>query len=158
VAAPPLVTGATTPEQAANARAFNDWLVNEWLASYGHENVAVFDFYNVLTSNGGTTLVNDLGRGTGNHHRWWNGEVQHVHPVAADVSAYGTSGSDSHPTVAGGKKATGEFVTLLNFYYNRWKGIPVVSGLRASAAEGGNAPARLGPDAIAPPGRIASSK
>ena len=37
---------------AANARAFNKWLVQDWLAGYGGKNVAVFDFYNVLTGAG----------------------------------------------------------------------------------------------------------
>ena len=53
VTAPPLVSGATDDAHAANARAFNNWLVNDWLAGYPYHNVAVFDFYNVLTSNGG---------------------------------------------------------------------------------------------------------
>jgi len=35
-----------------------NWLVNDWLAGYPYNNVAVFDFYNVLTSNGGNTNTN----------------------------------------------------------------------------------------------------
>jgi hypothetical protein len=46
--APPL----RDPTYAANARAFNNWLVSEWLANYTYSNVFVFDFYNVLTTNG----------------------------------------------------------------------------------------------------------
>ena len=50
ITAPPLQDGTW----AANARAFNNWLVNDWLVGYPYKNVAVFDYYNVLTSNGGT--------------------------------------------------------------------------------------------------------
>jgi hypothetical protein len=153
VTAPPLVAGETTPEAAANARALSHWLVNDWLSGYAQKNVAVFDFYNVLTTNGGTPATNDLAKETGNHHRWWAGAVQHKHDVAADVSAYATSATDSHPTAAGGKKATGEFVTLLNFYYNQWKGLPVVSDVSALRARRAKAARTLGPDAVAPPGR-----
>ncbi len=81
ITAPPLRPGSTTLAHAANARAFNDWLVNDWLKDYPHNNVAVFDFYNVLTSNGGNWNTNDLNSDGGNHHRWWNGAIQHVHPV-----------------------------------------------------------------------------
>jgi hypothetical protein len=61
---------------ADKARVFNNWLVNKWLTNYTVGNVFVFDFYNVLTSNGGNANTNDLGLETGNHHRWWNGAVQ----------------------------------------------------------------------------------
>jgi hypothetical protein len=108
---------------AANARAFNDWLVNDWLTDYGHQNVAVFDFYNVLTSNGGSRQTSDAGQDSGNHHRWWNGAVQHAHTVNNDFSAYGSGdGSDSHPSSAGGQKATAELVPLLNVFYHRFRG------------------------------------
>jgi hypothetical protein len=120
ITAPPLVQNATDAQHAANARAFNDWLVNDWLDNYPYKNVAVFDFYNVLTSNGGNPNANDLGRATGNHHRWWNGAVQHVHPVLNNYSAYGSDPDDSHPTPAGGQKASAEFVLLLNVFYHRW--------------------------------------
>lgn len=118
VTAPPRVEGNITPTEAANARDFNDWLVNDWLSSYPHDNVAVFDFFNVLTSNGGSPSDNDLGDATGNHHRWWNDAVQHTHPVDNDYGAY----ADDHPNAAGNQKATGEFVELLNVYYHRWDG------------------------------------
>ena len=59
IAAPPLISGT----YAANARAFNNWLVNDWLASYPYQNVAVFDYYTVLTSNGGNANTNDLNCG-----------------------------------------------------------------------------------------------
>lgn len=127
ITAPPLQESETAPERAANARAFNNWLVNDWLDGYPYNNVAVFDYYNVLTSNGGDANTNDIGAETGNHHRWWNGAVQHVQTVANNYAAYPSG--DSHPTTAGHQKATAEFVPLLNVYYNRWKagGTPCVA-------------------------------
>ena len=118
IVTPPLARSSTDASQAANARAVANWLTNKWLVNYPHKNVAVFDFYNVLTSNGGSSDKNDLGASSGNHHRWWNGHVQHSQTVASNYLAYPTG--DSHPSSAGNRKATGEFVPLLNFYYQRW--------------------------------------
>ncbi len=107
-------------DRAANARALNNWLVNDWLRGYGQANVAVFDYYTVLTSNGGSTAVNDAGGDTGNHHRWRNGAVEHAQGLGNNFAAY--SSGDSHPTTAGHQKATAEFAALLNVFTNRWKG------------------------------------
>ncbi len=115
---PPLMQSATDASRAANARALNDWLVNDWLDAYPYNNVAVFDLYNVLTSNGGNPDLNDVNSETGNHHRWWNGAVQHIQTVNSNYAAYPVD--DSHPTYAGNQKATAEFVQLLNVYYHRW--------------------------------------
>ena len=116
ITAPPLVDGT----YADNVRAFNDWLVDGWLSNYGVGNVFVFDFYNVLTTNGGNPDVNDLGQETGNHHRWWNGQIQHKtngdDDATPNISEYPTS--DDHPTAAGNQKATAEFVPLLNYAYS----------------------------------------
>ncbi|MBT7189188.1 MAG: hypothetical protein HN916_03265 [Anaerolineae bacterium] len=58
ITAPPL----SDPTYADNARAFNNWLKNEWLADYAGSNVAVFDFYDVLTGpSGGNTLYYPTG-------------------------------------------------------------------------------------------------
>ena len=119
ITAPPLMKNETAPDRARNARAFNNWLVHDWLKDYAHPNVAVFDYYNVLTSNGGTVNTNDLNSPTGNHHRWWNGAVQHIQTVKSDLSAYPSG--DSHPSTAGHQKATAEFIPVLNVFYNRWK-------------------------------------
>ena len=118
ITAPPL----SDPEYAANARAFNQWLVNDWLDDYPFDNVFVFDFYNVLTTNGGNPNRNDLGREAGNHHRWWNNMVQHQTDGGSNVLAYRSSPGDDHPSQAGNLKATGEFMNLLNVAYNLWKG------------------------------------
>ena len=136
ITAPPLGEGdyaagdQTAAQRSANARAVNEWLVNEWLADYLYKNVAVFDYYNVLTSNASeqrTDLTstnnepNDASYEDGNHHRWWNGAVQHIQTVENNYSAFpNASPGDSHPSIAGQQKATAEFVPLLNFYYNRW--------------------------------------
>ncbi len=122
ITAPPLVASDTTIEAAANARAFNNWLVTDWLKNYPYHNVAVFDFYSILTSNGGNTHLNDLGSATGNHHRYRNAAIEHLQTVAYDMAAYASSSGDSHPTAAGNLKATGEFPPLLNIYYHCWQG------------------------------------
>ncbi len=118
IAAPPL----SDPMHSANARNFNQWLVNQWLESYPYKNVFVFDFYNVLTTNGGSPDVNDLGQGTGNHHRWWKGAIQHKTDGDDDgnpnVLEYPSG--DDHPSRAGDLKATAEYIKLLHIAYNRW--------------------------------------
>ncbi len=90
-----------------NARAFNNWLVHEWLKGYSGRNVAVFDFYNVLT-------------GPNNHHRFINGKVQH-RIAGGSNTLYYSPGDDAHPTRAGNRKATAELIPLLNVYYHRWQ-------------------------------------
>jgi hypothetical protein len=119
ITAPPLGDFGTDSQQAANARALNSWLVEEWLRDYQPENVAVFDFYNVLTSNGGDTDTNDAGGESGNHHRFWNGAIQYITDQGNDYSAYAAN-DDSHPSSAGNQKATAEFTSLLNIFYHRW--------------------------------------
>jgi hypothetical protein len=103
ITAPPLQDST----YSANARAFNQWLVNNWLTenNYTQRNVAVFDFYNVLT-------------GPNNHHRYVNGAVEHVF-TAGQNTLYYPSGDD-HPSATGSQKATTEFVPLLNTFYNNW--------------------------------------
>jgi hypothetical protein len=113
---------------AANARAFNNWLVNDWLIDYPYRNVAVFDFYNVLTTNGSDPDTNDYGRSSGNHHRVVTtvspAAIEHItdgdddgSPNVLEYPSYG----GNHPSAAGNQKATGEFVPLLNVFYNCWK-------------------------------------
>ena len=114
ITAPPLSDGT----YGANARAFNNWLVNDWLAGYPYQNVFVWDYYNVLTSKGAG--LNDLGSADGNHHRWWHNAVQHQVGYGGNVTAYPSG--DDHPNTQGNQKATAEFVPLLNVAYNRFKG------------------------------------
>jgi len=97
-------------QYAANARAFNTWLVTKWLAGYKGKNVAVFDFYNVLT-------------GPDNHHRFNKGAVEYITNRGRNTLSYPTNGDD-HPSPAGNRKATSEFIPLLNVYYHRWESTP----------------------------------
>jgi len=103
ITAPPL----SDRGNAANARAFNLWLLNDWLDEndYPYHNVAVFDFYNVLTGKDG-------------HHTFENGGE--VHQVANKDTLHYPSGDD-HPSKKGSQKATDEFIPLLNYFYNRWQ-------------------------------------
>jgi len=106
ITAPPL----SDSTYAANARAFNQWLVNDWLTGYPHNNVAVFDFYNVLT-------------GPENHHRYFGGVIQHVFTPGMNTLYYPSG--DDHPSQAGNQKAAAEFIPLLNIFYHRWAGATV---------------------------------
>ena len=121
ITSPPVNQAEETISGSINlARAINTWLVYHWLDDYPHKNVAVFDFFNLLTSNGGETYINDLGAATGNHHRLGNGQVRYTIQAGSNYSAYAPG--DSHPTAAGSQKATGEFVPLLNIACHAWKG------------------------------------
>jgi hypothetical protein len=104
ITAPPLQDAS----QAANARAFNQWLINDWLAenAYRQTNVAVFDFYNVLT-------------GPNNHHRITGNTIEHVFAPGSNTLYYPSG--DDHPSATGSQKATTEFVPLLNAFYNNWR-------------------------------------
>ena len=107
ITAPPL----SDRTNAANARAFNHWLVNDWLAenNYTLNNVVVFDFYNVLT-------------GKDAHQRWNNGAIEYI-TGSRDTLAYPSG--DDHPSETGSRKTTEEFIPLLNVYYHRWvEGLP----------------------------------
>ena len=102
ITAPPV----SSSEYAANARAFNNWLVYDWLSGYPGSNVFVFDFYNVLT-------------GPDNHHRFEGGQVEHVYTPEMNTLYYPSG--DDHPSEIGSRKAATEFMPLLNVYYNRWR-------------------------------------
>ena len=108
ITAPPL----TDPTYAANARAFNNWLMNNWLEEndYPYSNVAVFDFYNVLTHRAAHHRVNNT-----------SGRVEHTIVAGHDTLNYPSNGGDDHPNQAGSRKATEEFLPLLNIFYQRWK-------------------------------------
>jgi Leucine-rich repeat (LRR) protein len=126
ITAPPL----SDSTYAGNARSFNNWLINDWLKDYSYKNVFVFDFYNILTSNGGDPSTNDLNKETGNHHRWWNNSIQHKIDGGSNVLAYPSD--DDHPNQVGNFKATAEFLPLLNVAYNRWKSNIVINYFKIS--------------------------
>jgi hypothetical protein len=87
-----------------------NWLVdaeNGWLSDYTGKNVYVFDLYCVLSE------VNS-------HHRWNNGQIEHIYASDYDgVSPY--HNGDDHPNSTGNQKATEEFITFLDYAYNQWK-------------------------------------
>ncbi|MBE3031994.1 MAG: hypothetical protein IMZ74_02175 [Actinobacteria bacterium] len=118
VVAPPV----TTPD-TPGGRALANWLVDHWLQDSGYTagNVFVFDYYDVLSSSAGGG-ASDVGLASGNHHRVWNGAVEHKTDGGADRLAYPSAGGDSHPNAAGDRKATAELLPLLNNAYNAWKG------------------------------------
>jgi len=103
ITAPPLSDGT----YADNARAFNDWLVKDWLVenAYTLPNVAVFDFYNVLTARDA-------------HHWYHDGQIEHL---TTDRNRLHYPSGDDHPSKAGSRKATEEFLPLLNIFYHRWQ-------------------------------------
>jgi len=82
------MTEARYRERARVARAFNDWMKSPdgWLAGYDHENVVVFDYFDVLTDEGAS---NNLRYPTG-------------------------GGFDSHPSAEGNRRAAAAFVPFLN--------------------------------------------
>jgi hypothetical protein len=100
---PPL----SDPEYAANARAFTNWLASDWLEenNYTLPNVAVFDFHNILTAPDA-------------HHRYIDGRIERLIPP--NDTLYYPSGDD-HPSIQSSRKATEEFVPLLNIFYHRWQ-------------------------------------
>jgi hypothetical protein len=143
VTAPP-VQDAT---YADNARAFNNWLMQDWLSEnqYPLNNVAVFDFYNILTH-------------PDNHHRFRDGSVEYINTHGNNTSRYPTDGGDDHPNPQGSRKATEEFVPLLNMFYHRWVSSssvqlpaqPTVSGATPAAPTEAPASGEPQPPAVAP--------
>lgn len=103
ITAPPL----SDSTHSENTRAFNQWLVNDWLGenNYTLGNVAVFDFYNILT-------------GPDAHHRINNGQVEHILGTGNTLSY---PSGDDHPSKNGSRKATEEFLPMLNAFYHHWK-------------------------------------
>jgi hypothetical protein len=67
----------------------------------------VFDFYNVLT-------------GPNNHHHFRNGAIEYITDQGGNTLYYPSNGDD-HPSATGNRKATAEYVSLLNHFYQRWK-------------------------------------
>lgn len=102
ITAPPL----SDDTYASNARAFNNWLLNDWLSenNYSYTNVVVFDFFNELTSPQA-------------RHSAVDGQVVYI---AGNRNTLYYPSEDDHPSPSGSQKATADFVPLLNFYYQRW--------------------------------------
>ncbi len=97
--APPRVPEATTAEMAARARAFNNWLVNEFQPAYqretGRDNFYVFDLF--------STLADDKG--------FLKAEYR-----------LGLTG-DSHPNEKGAKAAVAAFMTMFRALWPQWSAV-----------------------------------
>jgi hypothetical protein len=126
ITAPPLSDGTS----AKNARAFNQWLVDDWLRenNYTLKNVAVFDFYNILTDPNA-------------HHRVKDGQIEHVLGVRNTLSY---PSGDDHPSEQGSRKATEEFLPMLNLFYHQWQ---ATAPAQAAPQPDVNAPAEPQPEA-----------
>jgi len=59
--------------------------------------------------------------GLNHHHRYLNGQIEHTFQPGRNTSAYPSAPDDDHPSIAGSRKATEEFIPLLNIFYQRWK-------------------------------------
>jgi hypothetical protein len=97
--------------------------------------VAVFDFYNVLT-------------GPDHHHTVIDDQIVHSYQPGNDTAAYPTG--DDHPSVEGNRRATEEFIPLLNFYYQQW-----LAGAATAPAAPTSLPAATEPGQGACPGGLA---
>lgn len=120
VTAPPLVPPATNVDRADRARAFNNWLKRQWLASYnaahpGLNNVAVYDWFDFLA-----LPHDDLTTETYEPA----GSAEGVYPVRNMTRlAYRRSatGSDSHPNQQANQDSTLVFATAPgNFIDKAW--------------------------------------
>ena len=104
VTSPPLhyaPVDATTDENAHRARQFNNWLKNDWLAQYqannpGLNNVAVYDFFDVLA--------------------YPDDHPDHPNRLKAE---YGGDGGDSHPNNAANIAATQLFAANPNNFIDQ---------------------------------------
>jgi uncharacterized repeat protein (TIGR01451 family) len=119
VTAPPrhyAPSDATTDDEAHRAREFNNWLKNEWLASYnaanpGLNNVAVFDWFDVLA--------------------YPDDHVDHPNRLKA---GYGGESGNSHPNSAARSYSTQVFATNPdNFIDNAWNAFTSADGSESTS-------------------------
>lgn len=78
ITAPPMVPANTTLENAARAREFNTWLLNDYLAAYklesGLDNLYIFDLFDVLADNQ-NVLKQEFRRAENDSHPNKNGSL-----------------------------------------------------------------------------------
>jgi len=100
VTAPPECRQETDNQIAANARAFNNWLKQEWLPGYTREtglhNVGVFDWFDILAARPNA--------------------ASHPNQLRAE---YGGCTGDSHPNGPANAKSTQVFATDPENYLDR---------------------------------------
>jgi hypothetical protein len=115
-------TDGTDDDDAHRARSFNNWLKNEALDAYnslypGLNNVAVFDFFDVLA------YPDDHG----------------THPNRLREE-YGGASGDSHPNDAGNAEATRVFATAFNNFidaaWSRFQGLDITLDIKANGSDG----------------------
>jgi len=101
---PPLLSSTN----ADNAREFSRWLTEDWLDdnNYPLNNVAAWDFHNVLTH-------------PDNSHNVQNGSIIYEYQNGNGTLYYDSDG-DEHPNNSGNRKSTSQFVPMLNVFYHRW--------------------------------------
>lgn len=110
VTSPPLnygPTDSTTNANAARARKFNNWLKNEWLASYnaanpGKNNVSVYDWFDQLA--------------------YPDDDPNHPNRLRKE---YGGESGDSHPSSSANQITSKHFAAFLDPVYNQWKTVRV---------------------------------
>jgi hypothetical protein len=110
VTAPPLnyaPSDSTTNANAQRARDFNNWLKNDWLASYntanpGLRNVAVFDWFDALA--------------------YPADHAQHPNRLRQE---YGGDAGDSHPNSKANQETAAIFKTFLDPVFESWTATPV---------------------------------
>lgn len=98
VTAPPLHHGTSSDANAHRARLFNNWLKGDWLSSYnaanpGLDNVAVFDWFDVLAyaddhATHPNRLTTEYGGATGNSHPNSTGNADSTEVFATDPSNF----------------------------------------------------------------------
>ena len=102
-----VVSSASKTQELCNWLVTPEGWLNDYAASDGSNNVAVFDFYCVLSE-------------TDSHHTYNGSNI--IYSYADDYD--GTSpyhDENDHPNGVGNQKATTEFIPLLNYYYHRWQ-------------------------------------
>ncbi len=105
---PPLSSGNTSLERAANMRSLANWLRTEWLQNHNwaNKNIYIYDMFNVLTDED-------------NHHTVQNGvEYHHIENDSGNYLVYPSG--DDHPSGEGNRKITTEFVPLLDLWYETY--------------------------------------
>ncbi|MFB3897712.1 MAG: hypothetical protein ACE14V_15580 [bacterium] len=121
VTAPSNIPAETCNEWADRARVFNNWLKNVWLPSYNAahptlHNVAVFDWFEVLTYPDNYTGTEEYTPG--------NGDTTGVYPVRNMTRAEYRTG-DSHPNTVANETSTVIFATspsnFIDAAYTYWQ-------------------------------------
>jgi len=95
--APPLTPDLSTPENAARARSFNNWLTNDFLPEYkketGLDNFVIFDLFDCLAGED-NYLKTEYRRGIAR---------------------------DPHPNALGSKEAAGQFIRFFTTVRGEWR-------------------------------------